>query len=138
MTKASESGPLFDGFAEQWKQSEYRINRWGAFTFPTPLLKELEDVASSVEVRASRGTPSQGRRDLIVAELARTYERCFRQPVGRSPQGEFGRLVKAMLPLCGYGARLGDMLAGGFKVFDTRPQVVYRVEVKVRDPANKQ
>lgn len=137
MTKASESSALFSGFAEQWEQSEYRVMRWGAFSFPTPLLKELEDVAAVVQVRSSRGTPSQGRRDIIVAELARMYERCFSRPVDRSPRGDFGRLVKALLPLCGYRARLADMLAGGFKLFDTRPQVIYAIRLEGAVPTNK-
>jgi hypothetical protein len=41
MTKASDSAALFLGFEEEWKQSKYRVERWGAFTFPTPLLREL-------------------------------------------------------------------------------------------------
>jgi hypothetical protein len=137
MTKASDSAALYNGFAEQWKQKEYRVNRWGAFSFPTPLLKELEDIAAVVKVRASRGTPSQGRRDYIVAELARVYERCFGEPVDRSPRGEFGQLVKALLPFCGYDARLGDMLASGFKLFDKRPRVVYEIRIGELTPTNK-
>ncbi len=64
------------------------------------------------------------------------YEHCFGKPAERSQRGEFGQLVKALLPLCGYDARLGDMLASGFKLFDKRPQVVYAIRIAEVTPAN--
>ena len=34
----TEPAALFFAFAEQWQQREYCVKRWGAFSFPTPLL----------------------------------------------------------------------------------------------------
>lgn len=132
MTKTGDNATLVRQFAEEWKRKEYRVKRWGSFTFPTPLLRELEEVAAAVKIRSARGTRAQDRRNYIVAELARMYEHCFGKPAERTARGEFGQLVRRLLPLCGFRTRLSDMLRTGFALFDQHPQVTYRIRIESR------